>query len=70
MAIQQVLVPDIGNFDSVDVIEVLVKEGDSVAKDDSLITLESDKASMDIPAPFGGVVKSASKSATKPRKEI
>ncbi|NBQ40351.1 MAG: hypothetical protein EBU34_11390, partial [Alphaproteobacteria bacterium] len=35
MAIQQVLVPDIGNFDSVDVIEVLVKEGDSVAKDDS-----------------------------------
>ena len=60
MAIQQVLVPDIGNFDSVDVIEVLVKEGDSVAKDDSLITLESDKASMDIPAPFGGVVKSIS----------
>jgi pyruvate dehydrogenase E2 component (dihydrolipoamide acetyltransferase) len=60
MATQQVLVPDIGNFDSVDVIEVLVKEGDSVAKDDSLITLESDKASMDIPAPFGGVVKSIS----------
>ena len=60
MAIQQVLVPDIGNFDSVDVIEVLVKEGDSVAKDDSLITLESDKASMDIPAPFGGVVRSIS----------
>ncbi|NBO10106.1 MAG: dihydrolipoyllysine-residue acetyltransferase [Methylophilaceae bacterium] len=60
MAIQQVLVPDIGNFDSVDVIEVLVKEGDSVAKDDSLITLESDKASMDIPAPFGGLVKSIS----------
>ena len=57
MAIQQVLVPDIGNFDSVDVIEVLVKEGDSVAKDDSLITLESDKASMDIPAPFGGVFR-------------
>lgn len=57
MAIKEVLVPDIGNFDSVDVIEVLVKAGDSVAKDDSLITLESDKASMDIPAPFAGVVK-------------
>src|SRR3989344_4677799 len=57
MTIKEVLVPDIGNFDSVDVIEVLVKIGDSVAKDDSLITLESDKASMDIPAPFAGVVK-------------
>src|SRR5664279_3784494 len=57
MTIKEVLIPDIGNFDSVDVIEVLVKPGDSVAKDDSLITLESDKASMDIPAPFAGVVK-------------
>lgn len=57
MAIKEVLVPDIGNFDSVDVIEVLVKPGDTVAKDDSLITLESDKASMDIPAPFGGTIK-------------
>ena len=57
MAIQDVFVPDIGNFDSVDVIEVLVKAGDSVAKEDSLITVESDKASMDIPSPFSGVVK-------------
>jgi pyruvate dehydrogenase E2 component (dihydrolipoamide acetyltransferase) len=57
MTIKEVLVPDIGNFDSVDVIEVLVKAGDVVAKEDSLITLESDKASMDIPAPFVGVVK-------------
>jgi len=57
MAMKEVLVPDIGNFDSVDVIEVLVKAGDSVNKDDSLITLESDKASMDIPAPFSGTVK-------------
>ena len=55
--IKEVLVPDIGNFDSVDVIEILVKAGDSIAKDDSLLTVESDKASMDIPAPFGGVVK-------------
>jgi pyruvate dehydrogenase E2 component (dihydrolipoamide acetyltransferase) len=57
MAVQDIFVPDIGNFDSVDVIEVLIKAGDIVAKDDSLITVESDKASMDIPAPFAGVVK-------------
>lgn len=57
MAVQEILVPDIGNFDSVDVIEVLVKPGDSLAKDDSIITVESDKASMDIPAPIAGVVK-------------
>jgi pyruvate dehydrogenase E2 component (dihydrolipoamide acetyltransferase) len=57
MSLQEVLVPDIGNFDSVDVIEILVKAGDVIAKDDSLVTVESDKASMDIPAPFAGVVK-------------
>jgi pyruvate dehydrogenase E2 component (dihydrolipoamide acetyltransferase) len=57
MSLQEVLVPDIGNFDSVDVIEILVKAGDTIAPDDSLITVESDKASMDIPAPFAGVVK-------------
>jgi pyruvate dehydrogenase E2 component (dihydrolipoamide acetyltransferase) len=57
MSLQEVLVPDIGNFDSVDVIEILVKAGDVIAKDDSLLTVESDKASMDIPAPFGGTVK-------------
>jgi pyruvate dehydrogenase E2 component (dihydrolipoamide acetyltransferase) len=54
---KDILVPDIGNFDSVDVIEVLIKAGDTIAKDDSLMTVESDKASMDIPAPFAGVVK-------------
>jgi dihydrolipoamide dehydrogenase len=53
----EVLVPDIGNFDSVDVIELLVKVGDTIAKEDSLITVESDKASMDIPASQAGVVK-------------
>ena len=57
MALKDVLVPDIGNFDSVDVIEILVKTGDTIALDDSLITVESDKASMDIPAPFAGIVK-------------
>jgi dihydrolipoamide dehydrogenase len=53
----EVLVPDIGNFDSVDVIEVLVKVGDTIAKEDSLVTVESDKASMDIPSSQAGVVK-------------
>ncbi len=57
MSLKEVLVPDIGNFDSVDVIDVLVKAGDTIAVDDSLLTVESDKASMDIPAPFAGVVK-------------
>ena len=57
MAIEKILVPDIGSFDSVDVIEVIVKVGDTIKKDDSLITLESDKASMDIPAPYAGTVK-------------
>jgi len=55
--IVEVLVPDIGNFDSVDVIEVLVKAGDVIAKEDSLITVESDKASMDIPSSQAGTVK-------------
>jgi pyruvate dehydrogenase E2 component (dihydrolipoamide acetyltransferase) len=57
MSLQEVLVPDIGNFESVDVIEILVKAGDVISKDDSLLTVESDKASMDIPAPFSGTVK-------------
>ncbi len=50
-------VPDIGDFDSVEVIEVLVKPGDKIEPEDSLITLESDKASMEIPAPEGGTVQ-------------
>ncbi len=54
----EVLVPDIGNFESVDVIEVLVTVGDVIAFDDSLITVESDKASMDIPSSHAGTVKS------------
>jgi dihydrolipoamide dehydrogenase len=53
----EVWVPDIGNFDSVDVIEVLVKVGDVIAKEDSLMTVESDKASMDIPSAVAGTVK-------------
>ena len=54
---KEILVPDIGDFSDVDVIEVLVEVGDTIAIDDPLITLESDKASMDIPAAEGGVVK-------------
>src|SRR5437764_12049165 len=53
----QVIVPDIGDFKEVEVIEVLVKPGDSVTKEQSLVTLESDKATMEIPSPADGVVK-------------
>ena len=54
----EVKVPDIGDFKEVDVIEVLVKPGDRVEKEQSLISLESDKATMEIPSPAAGVVKS------------
>ena len=54
----EVKVPDIGDFDEVDVIEVLVAEGDRIEVDQSLITVESDKASMEIPSSAAGIVKS------------
>ena len=57
MAIVEVKVPDIGDFKDVPVIEVLVKPGDTVKAEDSLVTLESDKATMDVPSPVAGVVK-------------
>jgi pyruvate dehydrogenase E2 component (dihydrolipoamide acetyltransferase) len=53
----EVKVPDIGDFKDVPVIEVLVKPGDTVKKDDSLVTLESDKATMEVPSPSAGTVK-------------
>src|SRR5262249_45192313 len=53
---RDVLLPDIGDFDNVDVAEVLVKVGDAVAAEQSLIVLESDKASMEIPSPVAGRV--------------
>ena len=56
--LQTIKVPDIGDVDDVEVIEVLVAVGDTVALEDSLITVESDKASMEIPAPAAGVVTS------------
>ncbi|MGX2039475.1 dihydrolipoyllysine-residue acetyltransferase [Methylocaldum sp. MU1018] len=55
--LKEVAVPDIGDFKNVEIIEVLVKPGDVVQADDSLITLESDKAAMEVPSPFSGVVK-------------
>ena len=56
-AIKEVLVPDIGDFKSVDVIEILVKPGDRVEKESSLVTLESEKATMVIPSPAPGIVR-------------
>jgi len=56
----EVKVPDIGDYKDIPVIEVLVKPGDTVSKEDPLVTLESDKATMDIPAPSAGVVKALS----------
>jgi pyruvate dehydrogenase E2 component (dihydrolipoamide acetyltransferase) len=56
-AMQEVVVPDIGDFKDVDVVEVLVKPGDRVEKEQSLISLESDKATMEIPSPAAGVVR-------------
>jgi pyruvate dehydrogenase E2 component (dihydrolipoamide acetyltransferase) len=55
--LKDVVVPDIGDFSDVPIIEVMVSPGDTVAEEDPLVTLESDKATMDVPAPFGGVVK-------------
>ena len=55
---QEVKVPDIGDFKDVPVIEVMVKAGDRIKAEDPLISLESDKATMEVPAPFAGVVKS------------
>ena len=51
---EQVLVPDIGDFDDVPVIEVLVSVGDEVAAEDPLVVLESDKATMEVPSPSAG----------------
>ena len=57
MALVEVKVPDIGDFADVTIIELLVKPGDTVKVEQSLITVESDKASMEIPSSHAGVVK-------------
>jgi pyruvate dehydrogenase E2 component (dihydrolipoamide acetyltransferase) len=56
MSIKEILVPDIGSFKDVEIIEIMVKPGDTLSADDSIMTVESDKAAMDIPAPFAGKV--------------
>jgi dihydrolipoamide dehydrogenase len=58
--IKEVLVPDIGDFEAVEVIEVPVSDGDKIQQEDTLITLESDKATIDIPSPYNGMIKSVS----------
>ncbi|TAN79532.1 MAG: branched-chain alpha-keto acid dehydrogenase subunit E2, partial [Gallionella sp.] len=55
--IKQILVPDIGNYKDVSIIEVMVKAGDTVNAEDNLLTLETDKAAMEVPSPFAGVIK-------------
>ncbi|HRH87561.1 MAG TPA: dihydrolipoyl dehydrogenase, partial [Rubrivivax sp.] len=57
MALVEVKVPDIGDFKEVEVIELLVKAGDTVKAEQSLVTVESDKASMEIPSSHAGVIK-------------
>src|SRR3569623_1845297 len=58
--LKDVVVPDIGDFSDVPIIEVMVSAGDTVAEEDPLITLESDKATMDVPSPAAGTVRELS----------
>ena len=53
----QVLVPDIGDFEKVEIIEILVKNGDNIKKNDPIVTLESDKSSVEVPSTFDGKVE-------------
>ncbi len=55
--LKQVAVPDLGDFEQIDIIEILVSPGDGIAAEDPIIMLESDKAAVEIPSPFGGVVQ-------------
>ncbi len=54
----EIKVPDIGDFKNVEIIEVLVKEGDQIKKNDPILTLESDKSSVEVPSPFDGKIAS------------
>ena len=71
-AVQDVKVPDIGDFEGIPVIDIHVKTGDIVEKDQLLITLESDKATMDVPSPAAGTVREIKikSSATTSRKAL
>jgi len=55
--IKQVLVPDIGDFKNIPIIELLVRPGDKIKGEDPLISLESDKATIEVPSPYAGIVK-------------
>ena len=52
----EISVPDIGDFESVEIIEILVKPGDTIIKNDPVVTLESDKSSVEVPSPFAGKI--------------
>ena len=68
---EKLLVPDIGDFENVEVIELLVKEGQEIQKNDPVITIESDKSSVEIPSTFSGRIESIkSKLETKFQREI
>ena len=53
----ELLVPDIGDFENVEIIEILVKKGDKINKNDSVVTLESDKSSVEVPSNFEGIIE-------------
>ena len=53
---EKLLVPDIGDFENVEVIEILVKEGQEIKKNDPLVTIESDKSSVEIPSTIDGII--------------
>ena len=57
---KQITVPDIGDFENVEIIEILVKQGDTIKKNDPLITLESDKSSVEVPSTEGGIIEKIS----------
>ena len=57
MSLVEIKVPDIGDYKNIPVIEILVAAGDTVSAEDPLVTLESDKATMEVPAPVAGVIK-------------
>ena len=54
---EKLLVPDIGDFENVEVIELLVKEGEEIAKNDPVVTIESDKSSVEIPSTLSGIIE-------------
>ena len=54
----EIIVPDIGDFESVEIIEILIKSGDVIKTNDPIVTLESDKSSVEVPSPFSGKISS------------